>query len=74
MKKNVFCFDGESYCVVFCLEHSDVVRMTSNIADENVASMIVDSIRKNGGHVFCSVKAGVLIAAIELIQEKRRGA
>lgn len=62
-------FNSESYCVVFTLANSDVVQVTSNVADEVVAKMIADSIRKQGGHIFATVKAGVLIAAMQLVKE-----
>ena len=65
----VFRFDAESYCLIFCREHSDVVQMTSNIADAEVAEMMADGIRKRGGHVFRAVPAGVLVAALELIKK-----
>ena len=65
----VFRFDAESYCLIYCREHSDVVQMTSNIADAEVAEMMADGIRKRGGHVFRAVPAGVLVAALELIKK-----
>lgn len=68
MDSNVFRFDAESYCVVYCRENSDVVQMTSNLADSEVAEMYADAIRKRGGHVFKSVPAGVLVAALELVK------
>lgn len=70
MKNNVFKFDGDSYCVIYCREHSDVVQMTSNIADATVAEMYVKSLRERGCHVFRALPAGVLIAALELIKTK----
>ena len=45
-------FNAEAYCVVHCLPNSDVVQMTSNIADRAVAIQIASEIRKQGGHVF----------------------
>lgn len=51
------------------LRFFDVVQMTSNIADAEVAEMMADGIRKRGGHVFRAVPAGVLIAALELIKK-----
>ena len=63
-------FDGESYCVIFCREHSDVVQMTSNLGGKEVAEMMVDAMKKRGDHVFKAVPAGVLVAALELIVKK----
>lgn len=67
---SVFKFDHESFCVVFCLENSAVVQMTSNIPDEALANRCAEMIRERGGHVFRVVSAGVLIAALELIKQK----
>lgn len=68
MAEQVFRFDGESWCVVFCREHSDVVQVTSNISSEDIANRHANSLRILGGHVFRVCKAGVLIAALELIK------
>lgn len=68
--KTVFKFDGESYCIIYCSENSDVVQMTSNVADAAVAAMMVEEMRKRGCHVFRAVPAGVLIAALELIKSE----
>ena len=70
MTNNVFKFDGDSYCVIYCREHSDVVQMTSNIADATVAEMYVKALQERGCHVFRALPAGVLIAALELIKKK----
>lgn len=67
---NVFRFDGESYCIIYCREHSDVVQMTGNVADAAVAAMMVEEMRKRGCHVFRAVPAGVLVAALELIKSE----
>lgn len=66
----VFRFDAESWCVVYSRANSGVVQMTSNIATEEVAKKYADAIRLTGGHVFRVVPAGVLIAALDLIQSK----
>ena len=66
----VFRFDGESWCVIFCRPNSDVVQMTSNIADETTAMNYIRELRVQGYHVFRAVPAGVLIAALELIKTK----
>lgn len=62
-------FDGESYCVVHCRPNSDVVQMTSNIADRELAIRIANEIRKQGGHVFRVAPAGVVVAALFLIKK-----
>lgn len=64
----VFRFDGDAYCMIHCRPNSDVVQMTSNIADAEVGNMMADELRKRGGHVFRVVPANVLIAALELIK------
>lgn len=69
--RKVFRFDAESYCLIYCREHSDVVQVTSNIADAEVAEMMAYAIRKRGGHVIHSVPAGVLVAAIELVKSNQ---
>lgn len=66
----VIRFDAESWVCVFLMPNSDVVAMTSNIVDETVAKMMADGIRERGGHVFQICKAGVLIAALQLIKSK----
>ena len=66
----VFRFDHESYVVVYCREHSDVVQMVSNLADQEVAEMYANNIRSRGGFVFQVCSAGVLIAALKLIKDK----
>lgn len=68
MSNKVFRFDGESWCVVFCRPNSDIVQMTSNIPDEKCATSHVERLRADGYHVFRTCKAGVLIAALELIK------
>ena len=65
-------FDAESWCVVHLRPHSDVVQMTSNVADEKVAAMYCRQIEIDGGHVFAAVKAGVLIAALQKIKADKR--
>jgi len=67
---NVFRFDRESFCVVFCRENSGVVQMTSNLPDKELAERCASMIRDRGGHVFSVVSAGVLIAALKLIKQK----
>jgi len=47
--------------------------MCSNIADEHVAAMYCRQIELDGGHVFASVKAGVLVAALQKIKADKRG-
>lgn len=64
----VFRFDHKSYCVVCCRENSDVVQVVSNLADKTVADMYADDIRNRGGHVFAVVPAGVLVAALGLLE------
>jgi hypothetical protein len=61
-------FDAESWVMVFCLKNCDVVRMTSNIADEHCAEMYANAIKEDGGHVFRICKAGELVAALKLIK------
>ena len=68
MDGKVVRFDGESWCVVFCLECSDVVQMTSNLSSEEIATVHAQIIRNRGGHIFRVCKAGVLVAALELIK------
>lgn len=70
MTEQVFRFDADSYCIVFCREHSSVVQMTSNIAHAEIAEMHADTIRNNGGHVLQVCSAGVLVAALKLIRNK----
>ena len=65
-----FNFDGESYCIVFCGSGSAVVQMTSNIADENLAMRMAHEMKLSGCHIFRVIKAGVLIAAMELIKNQ----
>ena len=73
-RKRMFKFDGESYCMIHCRPNSDVVQMTSNIGDKDVADRMADIITVNGGHVFRIVTAKVLIAALELIKKRERTA
>ncbi len=68
MAKTVVRFDAEAFCVVYCREHSDVVQMTSNLADRTVADMYASAIKERGGHVFKVASAGVLVAALMLIK------
>ena len=63
-------FDAESWVMVFCAPNSDAVCMTSNIADEQCAKMHADSMRERGGFVFKTCKAGELVAALHLIQNR----
>lgn len=72
--KTLFRFDANAYVCVHCRPNSGVVQVTSNLADATVAKMYADSVRAIGGHVFATVQAGVLIAALQLIKEERRGA
>lgn len=65
-------FDAESWVVVHLQSHSDVVQVTSNIADEEVAKTYCRLVEDNGGHVFASVKAGVLVAALMHIRPEAR--
>jgi hypothetical protein len=66
-------FDAESWCIVHLRPNSDVVQMTSNVADRDVASRYVDAIERDGGHVFAAVPAGVLVAALQkIVWESRR--
>lgn len=67
---DVRTFDSRSWVCVFCLRHSDVVQMTSSLADETVAKMYAKTIADNGGHVFRCCTAGELIAALYLIRTK----
>lgn len=64
---DVFRFDADSWCVVHCRAHSDVVQMTSNLADEEIANQYAGLVRADGGHVFRVVQSGVLVAALGLI-------
>ena len=66
----MFRFDAESWCVVFCLKRSYTVQMTSNIASESIAMAHARGITEGGGHVFRVCKAGVLVAALELIKNR----
>lgn len=68
----VYRFDADGWCVVYCREHSDVVQMTSNLADEEIANKYAQMIRDDGGHVFRVVRAGVLVAALDLIHDPNR--
>ena len=61
-------FDAESYCVIHLRPHSGVVQVTSNIADARCASMYAAQVELDGGHVFASIPAGVLIGALKLMQ------
>lgn len=63
-------FDAESWVCVHCRPHSDVVQVTSNIADESTATLYADHLRAMGGHVFRCCKAGELVAATFLIKER----
>lgn len=67
-KNKIVRFDGDSWCVIFCRPNSDVVQMTSNIADEVTAINYMRELRGHGYHVFKACPAGVLIAALELIK------
>ena len=61
-------FDAESWVCVHCRPHSDVVQVTSNLADEDVADAYAAWITETNGHVFKVCKAGVLVAALKLIK------
>ena len=64
----MFKFDGEAWCIIFCRANSDVVQMTSNLASEEVAVHMANSIKANEGYVFRVAQIKVLIAALELIK------
>jgi hypothetical protein len=70
---DVIRFNPDAYVCVHMLNHSEAVQVASNIVDEHVAKMYERAVIKNGGHVFKTCKAGVLIAALELIKEKASG-
>lgn len=65
-------FDAESWVIVCLFPHSNVVQMSSNLADEKVAAMYCRQLELDGGHVFASVKAGVLVAALQHIKPEAR--
>ncbi len=62
----VFRFDAESWCMVYCLPNSDIVQMCSNIADQRNAIAMSAALKEKGGHVFSVLPAGVLVAALVL--------
>lgn len=66
-KAQVRRFDAESWVCVHCRPSSDVVQVTSNIADEEAAEKYATAIKESGGFVFRICKAGVLVAALQLI-------
>ena len=68
----VFNFNGESFCVVFCTSGSRDVRMWSarNVTEKQ-ADTYAKRIRDDGGYVFRVCKTGVLVAALELIKENK---
>lgn len=61
-------FDAESWVCVHCRPNSDVVQVTSNLADKDVASAYAEAITRQGGFVFQVCKTGVLVAALKLIK------
>lgn len=63
-------FDAESWVCVHCRPNSDVVQVTSNLADEWCARSCAEAIEAMGGFVFTTCKAGVLVAATQLIRTK----
>lgn len=65
-------FDAGAYCVIHLRPNSGVVQMTSNVADEHCAKMYAQQIELDGGYVFASVPAGVLIGALQLIKKEKR--
>ena len=64
-------FDNSSYCIVFCAKNSDVVQMTSNIATKEIAEQMRREMIQNGCHAFHCVPAGILVAALHLVNEVR---
>lgn len=70
----VFRFDADSYCMVHCRPNSDVVQMTSNIANVEVAEMMAEELKNRGGYVFHCVPAGVLVAALEMVKSNQQKA
>jgi len=66
-------FDAESWVVVCLFPHSNTVQMSSNLANEESANRYCRELELEGGHVFASVKAGVLIGALKLIKPAKRG-
>jgi hypothetical protein len=65
----VFRFDNRSYCIIYCSAGSDTVQMTSNIATRELAEKMKREMVQNGCHVFHCVPAGILIAALHLLNE-----
>lgn len=71
-KNEVRRFDAESWVCVHCRQNSDVVQVTSNIADEATAELYATAIKESGGFVFRICKAGVLVAALQLIVSRNQ--
>lgn len=67
---NNIIFDAGAYCVIHLRPNSGVVQMMSNIADARCASMYAAQVENDGGHVFASVPAGVLLAALKQFMEE----
>lgn len=53
--------DTEAYVVIYVPGHSEVLAMVSNCADQIVANMYADGIRRDGGHVFYILSVGQLL-------------
>ena len=53
-------FDRSAWAVVFVRAQSDVLQMTSNFADGDVAKQYGDTIERQGGRVVAVVTAGQL--------------
>jgi hypothetical protein len=64
----VFRFDADSWICVHCRPNSDVVKVRSNIADEDAAIRYAEAVWAVGGYVFRVCKVGVLVAALQLIK------
>ena len=69
-KTEVRRFDAEAWVCLHCRTNSDVVQMTSNIADEAAALKYAKVIRESGGLVIQVCKVGVLVAALQLIKSQ----
>lgn len=65
-------YDADSWCMIHLTPNSAVVRVTANIADEEMALQLAKANRRRGGHVFGCVSAGTLVAALHLVQNMQQ--
>ena len=62
-------FDPGAFCIVYCQHDSEVVQMHNNIFSKEKAEDMAEAIRLSGGYVFKVLRAGQLIASLELRED-----